>query len=264
MRITHWSRIRMLAAILPLAGAASAPREARAAEPQAIAASPAGTGEAIQVHGDWLIEIRNADGSVASRHEIKNGLAPSAQGGGASVLAALLGRRESMGGWEIVIGDHQTTNPLVVPQGPCASLIGGVACYISETGRAAAVPSSLVPHFSNLSVSVPEQETSPAPSTISIIRPTGFIHLTGHATAGVDSSFDRVTTKVNLCPATQSPAACLTAQSPLSLAVTTKAFSPAIQVASGQEIHVRVTLSFASGAPSPSTTTTIEPPPASR
>src|SRR5688572_18634480 len=44
--------------------------------------------DGIKVHGDWTIEIRNPDGSLASRHEFKNALIPTM---GSPLLAGLLG-----------------------------------------------------------------------------------------------------------------------------------------------------------------------------
>ena len=49
-----------------------------------------GKKEGIQVHGHWVIEIRNRDGSVASRKEFDNSLATGAGNGGA-LLATILG-----------------------------------------------------------------------------------------------------------------------------------------------------------------------------
>src|SRR5574341_1058320 len=39
-----------------------------------VAAETDGVGEGIQVHGDWVIEVRNADGSMAERREFENAL----------------------------------------------------------------------------------------------------------------------------------------------------------------------------------------------
>ena len=49
----------------------------------AQAAKPAGgMGEGIKVHGRWTIEVRNPDGSLASRHEFQNDLYPFPPGRG--------------------------------------------------------------------------------------------------------------------------------------------------------------------------------------
>jgi hypothetical protein len=62
----------------------------------AAAAEKGGSGEGIKVHGDWTIEIRNPDGSLDSRHEIKNALA-----GGQQLLAGLLGNVYTDLGWGV-------------------------------------------------------------------------------------------------------------------------------------------------------------------
>lgn len=45
-----------------------------------------GTGEGVNVHGDWVIEVVNPDGTVQARHEFANAL----QNAGAMYLAARL------------------------------------------------------------------------------------------------------------------------------------------------------------------------------
>jgi len=35
-----------------------------------------GKNEGIKVHGHWVLEIKNPDGSLASRHEFENSLVP--------------------------------------------------------------------------------------------------------------------------------------------------------------------------------------------
>jgi hypothetical protein len=55
-----------------------------------------GQSEGIKVHGGWTIEIRNPDGSLASRHEFENALY-----GGQQLLAGLLGNVYSDVTWGI-------------------------------------------------------------------------------------------------------------------------------------------------------------------
>ena len=56
---------------------------------------PGGPAEGIKVHGHWLIEIRDPDGTIASRREFDNALLEP------SALAGILARRWSVGLWEI-------------------------------------------------------------------------------------------------------------------------------------------------------------------
>jgi hypothetical protein len=52
--------------------------------------------EGIKIHGDWVLEVRNADGSLAERRAFKNALQPE----GKRDLAALLGRG-ALGYWRV-------------------------------------------------------------------------------------------------------------------------------------------------------------------
>lgn len=110
-------RVCLLAAALGLAGVALAqaspgtksagPIATPAAQPSSPLPSPAkrapkGTGEGIQVHGWWTIEVRNRDGSVAKHVEFENSLVTSATNNlavasGSQALVALLSGLVSVG-----------------------------------------------------------------------------------------------------------------------------------------------------------------------
>lgn len=99
---------------------------------QAADAPGGGQGEGIKVHGQWTIEVRNADGSLASRTEFKNRLAlpgdePYA-GVGNRILAGLLGRASSAGLWEIHLHDVNVE----ICFDPSAPVTHG--CVITEAG----------------------------------------------------------------------------------------------------------------------------------
>lgn len=64
---------------------------------EAVLASAEGAGEAIKVHGHWTIEIREPDGSVASRHEFHNWFE------GDELLAQILTRQGTVGLWQIFL-----------------------------------------------------------------------------------------------------------------------------------------------------------------
>ena len=55
--------------------------------------------QGIKVHGAWVIEVRNADGTLASRNEFKNAL----EEGGEQMLADLLGRSKTVELWMIQV-----------------------------------------------------------------------------------------------------------------------------------------------------------------
>lgn len=54
-----------------------------------------GRDEGIQVHGHWIIEVTNPDGSVAEYREFENALLES----GGWALGTILGRAVTVGGW---------------------------------------------------------------------------------------------------------------------------------------------------------------------
>lgn len=69
----------------------------------------------IEVHGHWVIEVRNADGSLHSRSEFQNALHADGQRN----LADLLGRVRPMGIWRVraLVGANGETSFLVTEPG---------------------------------------------------------------------------------------------------------------------------------------------------
>jgi hypothetical protein len=61
--------------------------------------------EGVQVHGDWKIEVRNSDGSLAKKVEFENALV------GAYVIGKVLTGLETPGTWSIVFGSSKSENP---------------------------------------------------------------------------------------------------------------------------------------------------------
>ena len=106
--------------------ASAAPKvaDAKAAQPSANSPSaearktPRGTGEGIQIHGWWTIEIRNRDGSVAKHVEFENALVND----GPALLTALLTGTSVAGSWALAVSGDP---------GPCGS---GFACWIVMPG----------------------------------------------------------------------------------------------------------------------------------
>ena len=102
--------------------------------------------EGLKVHGHWVIEVRNPDGSLASHHEFNNALAPGGFGG-ASLLAHLLGGKKSPGTWLVEVSgegapgtgtrDHPCAAPATTPpfSMPCQINQPGLTVSVSqETG----------------------------------------------------------------------------------------------------------------------------------
>lgn len=82
-----------------------------------LAPSASAQHEGIQVHGDWVIEVRNPDGSLASRTEFKNALRVE----GRQLLAGMLTRQSVMGHWfvEATASNGAQLCPYMWAQGVC-------------------------------------------------------------------------------------------------------------------------------------------------
>ncbi len=116
-RISRWGLSMLAVAALALCAAspshaqtaakAAGPKAAASATPAAKAGpSKGGNREGIKVHGHWVIEVKNPDGTVTARREFENSLVIS--GGlsdGAALLAGLLGRVVTPGGWVITLAN---------------------------------------------------------------------------------------------------------------------------------------------------------------
>lgn len=132
---------------------------ALAAVPPAAAQDANGGGqrEGVTVHGHWIIDVRNPDGSLASHVEFDNDLLQFGAGiGGHNALAAIMGRTRSVGLWQIrLIGPPPPPGVIAASGGPCAS--GGISsqCYIVEPASGFTATYA----FSNLVVDVPQVST---------------------------------------------------------------------------------------------------------
>ena len=60
-----------------------------------------GQSEGIQVHGHWVIEVSNPDGTLAKVVEFDNDLDPDS---GARHLVAVLGKTQTQGVWGVQVG----------------------------------------------------------------------------------------------------------------------------------------------------------------
>ena len=96
--------------------------------------TPGGQHEGIQVHGHWVIEVKNPDGKVTTRREFENSIQPY----GAAFLASLIAANNSSGGLSILLNGAGTTyanlNVLTgsfflnfSEAGPCLPLSAGAA-----------------------------------------------------------------------------------------------------------------------------------------
>ena len=176
-------------------------------EPESLAAATGGgTAEGIKVHGDWVIEVRDPDGSLVQRREFQNAISTT----GAERLAQVLARESRFNGWHIVLtgSDAFVTSPCLLSNGNIFQ------CRITET-------STESNYFPNLSVT----------------RNGGQLILSGTATAQRDGDIADVDTSVGLCDYTNTSSC----SSPLNF--TFQSITP-ISVSTGQSILATVTISF--------------------
>jgi len=212
------------------------------AEPQPVAAAAqhaatARSGlpnEGIKVHGRWVIEVMNPDGTLADRREFDNALI------GGAHLSALLARTTSVGKWAIELRSSDafiTGQPGQEPQ-PCGSTTSTILgititthhpCTIAETASGFEASPHL---FETLTVMAPAAGQPNA----------GALVLSGSATARADASIKKVTTSVAGCAATDAPATpCATAPN---TGITSTTLATPVAVLNGQQIQVSVVISF--------------------
>jgi hypothetical protein len=145
----------------------------------ATAAKPAnGQREGIKVHGHWTIEVRNPDGSLASRTEFENSL----MGGGQETLVRLLARQAAL----------QTETWFIDLEGtpqPCSDAQQQpIKCTIREL-------SGSPPPFGAIQVEYIPYNPSPQPGSASL--GPGDLKLTGGAIAARASTINLVRTLVS-------------------------------------------------------------------
>lgn len=227
------------------AAAKSLQPTARPTAPAASERTPGGPHEGIQVHGHWVIEVKNPDGRLVSHSEFENSL----QLAGQDFLALLLSGY-TPGDWEILL-DGPTG------QEPCLnSLIssGQSPCFVVEKGGYflnTLCPGTGNQCFPTLQVTNPLQGTT--------LR--NVVTMTGTATAGSAGMISNVKTVFEICYPSSTPAACQTGTGGLTngdftavtLPTTNTPSTPcggtgqpscAVPVAAGQTINASVTISF--------------------
>jgi hypothetical protein len=170
-----------------------------------------GTSEGITVHGHWVIEIRDPDGSLVSRTEVDNALTSF----GKLALVDILSRTYAVGLWEV---------RLIGTPGPCEDP-GSLQekCIVVEPNHPLAADTNA---FDNLTV------TDDGESLI----------LSGHAIAERDSPISAVQTRVLMCPLLEGTGCTTNALFPSQF--TSAALSPIVDVIAGQQVLVTVTFTF--------------------
>lgn len=266
--------------------AAPAPTQAKAA-PATQAAQPAvpgerkpgGNHEGITVHGHWVIEVKNPDGTVTARREFENSIQPA----GMNFLAALIAANNSSGGLSILLNGAQSTFPGYIPTfteaGPCVPLSeglsgtggpsSGTSCLIttaqSSTGLATGLTflcvgaqesysgqsppkGPTVPCSTNLSITAPTWTGAAIPGTSAQVQLLGTVTVTASSPGNVVDAETIFTT----CNASTTPSSCLTgATFPTTINLLTErnldgqnGDPPQVPYSPGQMISVSVTISF--------------------
>lgn len=170
-----------------------------------------GTSEGITVHGHWVIEVREPDGALVSRHEFDNALGY----GGAETLAELLARDVSMGWWQIEVdtisdGYHWCE---------------GVACTIAEPTAPNAGDPGVFPNL-----------------VVSVVGGGDELQLSGSFTPPSDDSIDDVITYASTCVFGEPLENCAGVIPLYGFSYTT--LGTPVSVLAGQQVLVRVTFSF--------------------
>ena len=197
--------------------------------------------QGIKVHGHWIIDVRNPDGTLVAHREFENSLVIQ----GAAFLAAALSGTQTQGPWVVMLDDNSTIGgPCLRPVnsgGPPPVNVGGgfvfgvgaFTCLIDDNR----LPDPKSPGiFPTLNVTA----TNPNLSQQLI--------LTGSATAERNGIVSNVNTINLTCAPTTTTSACVSGTgipaAVNAVSTFTGATTQTLQVSTGQTIAVTVTLSF--------------------
>lgn len=215
MRVTRF--VRLVIAVVALTFAAPAYSQ--------------GPREGIVVHGRWVLEVRNPDGTLAERREFQNAIK-----NGDIILTRLLARQGSMGPWRILLHRSPVDSPFLGPAGDLAD------AALHETGHFVS-PSQFTAYFPGLTVAM----DGPADHERALV-------LSGTATAAVAGGISEVETWASLCSRTNAPGTCGSAQGDqmfilnfTGTVLKNSSNQPTpLQLVKGQIVQVTVTISFSS------------------
>jgi hypothetical protein len=151
-------------------GAPTGKAPAKAPAPEKAASQGINTG--IKVHGHWIIEVKNPDGTVATHREFENSLTNLQGYGGTQALALLLTGQAKLGSLGWVVGLQSLNSGNTSPCGQTSTLPPG--CYV---GPATLLPgnnvgpggSSNVPSQVMVSGTVPGTAVTAAAGTIDTV-----------------------------------------------------------------------------------------------
>jgi len=188
------------------------PAAASEAVPSGATSGPV---EGVRVHGHWTIEVRNPDGTLVEHRDFENALSI---GVGDDHLVNVLARMRTPGTWTIVA--NGTPNQI------CEEPAGTPnVCWIMES-------------------------TDPTPSVLNVFKTltvsvsAGTLILNGTLTAQRDGEITSVTTRDNHCSNSISPASCTGGNTAGSAGFTATVLGTPVAVLNGQQVQVRVVISF--------------------
>ncbi len=170
--------------------------------------------EGVEVHGDWEIEVRNSDGSLAEKVEFENALV------GAYVIGKALTGLETPGTWSMVFGSSKSDDP----PDPCSVDGQRFWCQVEEP---------------DLTVTATELGLELSATTIVEFD---------------DSEIDFVSTAIRTCALNDSlarsplsPVECAASET-FAHSFTEKTLSEPIAVVAGQEVTINVAITFSTPA----------------
>jgi hypothetical protein len=203
---------------------------------------PDSDSQGIKVHGHWVIDVRNPDGTLATHREFENSLTGASQG--QLLLGGLLSGYYVAGGYAIELG----SNLCAAPGNNCdivtseATQPGQYLCSNSDCDPSLQITYNLAPTAGG--------------------QVDAYMLMTGTVRAHFSGMLDKVSTVYNICdgnqvapggsapvlptsPSSLAPSACFgTLNSSYISTFTSTAVSPAISITALQYITVQVTISF--------------------
>lgn len=166
---------------------------------------PSDRADGIKVHGHWIIDVKNPDGSLSAHYEFENALANHL--GASTFLNGVLSRTKRVGRWQVSLPDSNG-QPLI---------------WMVEPGTPGFGADS-----QTLSVSAPTSGPN-----------AGKLVLSGNGTAPRAAQINFVQSQTDDCAPGDS-GACITS----AFAFTQKSLASAIPVAQGQIVQLTVVFSF--------------------
>ena len=197
------------------------PSAAARPEPPLAQAPREPLAQGFTVHGHWVIDVQNADGTLKERREFENSLHDDAKYN----LSGFLTRSYTPGLWLVSLGNPSGPGPGPCPSGPGNALVSN-ACFIAEPGSTAFSPGP------NVSLNL-------------VLTNNTFsgIVLSGTSTARQNGSITQVATLLERCPGTTAPQSVTTSCGGI-YGFTSQAVSPPLSVSTNQSIAVTVTISY--------------------